>query len=213
MHYIVGEIVLAPGDEDLAAGDAPIAVATRDRVTLQSTDIASRLRLREVHRRSPLAADHLREIGSLQLLRTVLFQRIDGSEPQHWTQRESQVCGVEILHHRGCQAVRKPLAAPLDRCGKTHPAALDEPGVCFAESSRRGHIAVVPARFLAVADLVKRRQLAFSELRGGLEERVHRFRTRLCEPVRFGQLRHAHDMIENEALVAYWTGEVHGRST
>ncbi len=137
------------------------------------------------------------------------FDRFDGAEAEHRTQSERDIGGVEVLHHRRRKAVRKPLPARLDGGGKAHPAALDELRIGFAEAGRRRHRAVVPARRLAVADVVERRKLALRELGRSLEHGVDRVGGRLREPVRARKLGDAHDMVENQALVADGAGEAH----
>ena len=69
---IVGEVVLAVGDEDLLAGDPVAAVAGRLGPGLERADVRARLRLGEVHRPGPFAGDQLRQPGRLQLGRAVM---------------------------------------------------------------------------------------------------------------------------------------------
>ena len=63
---VVGVVVLAVGDEDLAAVDPVAAVALRHRLRADRGEIGAGLRLGQVHRAGPLAGDHLRQVGALE---------------------------------------------------------------------------------------------------------------------------------------------------
>ena len=66
---VLGEIVLAVGDEDLLAVELVAAVADRLRAGAHRGEIGPRLRLGEIHGAGPFTGDHLRQIRLLQLLR------------------------------------------------------------------------------------------------------------------------------------------------
>jgi hypothetical protein len=55
---VVGEVVLAEGDEDLLAEDA-VVPSPRARRGCGSAEVGTGLRLGQVHRAGPLARDHL----------------------------------------------------------------------------------------------------------------------------------------------------------
>ena len=59
MDDVVGEIVLAVGDEDLLAGDAVAAVGGALGAGAQRADVGAGLRLGELHRAHPFAGDEL----------------------------------------------------------------------------------------------------------------------------------------------------------
>ncbi len=56
---VVGEVVLAVGDEDLLPGDAIAAVARALGLGAQRADVGAGLRLGELHRAHPFAGDEL----------------------------------------------------------------------------------------------------------------------------------------------------------
>src|SRR5690606_18577133 len=80
MNDVLGQIVLAEGDEDLLPGDPVLAgvlsVLDRRRGRAHRAEVAARLWLGEVHRARPLAADQLRQIGRLLRLATVMIERL-----------------------------------------------------------------------------------------------------------------------------------------
>ena len=56
---VLRQVVLAAGDEDLAAGDAQAAVGLRHGARAHQAQVAAGMRLGQAHRRQPLAAGDL----------------------------------------------------------------------------------------------------------------------------------------------------------
>ena len=63
MDDVVGEVVLAVGDEDLLPGDAIAAVGCALGLGAQRADVGAGLRLGQLHGAHPLAGDELGQIG------------------------------------------------------------------------------------------------------------------------------------------------------
>ena len=84
MHDVRREVVLAVGDEDLLA-EQPVVIALGHCAHPHLREIRARLRLGEIHRAGPLAADQLRQIGLLLPGRADLLQRLDRAVREHWT--------------------------------------------------------------------------------------------------------------------------------
>ena len=84
---VLGQLVLAPGDVDLLALDPVLArmLAVFDRLGggAQCAHVAPGLRLSEVHRARPLAADQIWKIARLLLVRPMRGQRLDRSDREH----------------------------------------------------------------------------------------------------------------------------------
>ena len=164
MDDVLGEIMLAGGDENLRAGDLVAAVGLRHCAGAHQAEIGAALRLGQVHRAGPLAVDQFRQIGRLLLGRAVGGER--GGRPQ----RQARIHGerhvgragelVDRLRQRG----RQVLAAEFGWRRGSHPTGLVEPFVGVLESRRRGDTAVVVAvaAFL-VADAVERREYVLAE--------------------------------------------------
>ena len=156
MTDIVSQIVLAIGDVDLLS-EYPIGtVANRFGARLECIQVGTCLRLGQVHRTHPFAGDEFFQIGVLQFLRTMLFQRFDRADRQQRTQSEchgSRVphfCGSHRHHHR------KPLAAELLWPGNRIPSALAPGLVGFLPAGRRGDFGVFQRRSMRIAYLVER---------------------------------------------------------
>ena len=63
MHDVLGQVVLAGGDEDLGAGDPVAAVRRRLGAGADQAEIGAALRLGEAHRAGPAAVDELRQVA------------------------------------------------------------------------------------------------------------------------------------------------------
>ena len=112
MDDVVGQIMLAIGDEDLRAGDAIRAVGGALGAGAQRADIRARLRLGELHRAHPFAGGELLEIFLLQRVGAVLVERLDRPHGQHRTDAERHRGRIPHLDAGGVERVRQPLPAP-----------------------------------------------------------------------------------------------------
>ena len=82
MDDVVGEVVLAGGDEDLLPGDGVGAVRLRDGLRLDEPEIGAAMRLGQVHRAGPLAGRHLRQVARLQV---VVARGPSAPRPRRWS--------------------------------------------------------------------------------------------------------------------------------
>ena len=113
MDDVVGEVVLAVGDEDLLAGDAIAAVAGALGAGAQRADVGAGLRLGELHRPGPFAGDELFQIGALERVAAVGVERIDRAHGEHRADAESHRRRVPHLGAGGVEHLRQSLAAPF----------------------------------------------------------------------------------------------------
>ena len=153
MDDVLGEIMLARGDENLGAGDLVAAVALRRRLGAQQAEIGAAMRLGEIHRAGPCAGDHLGQIDFLLLGRAVREQRRDRALRQPRIHGERHVGRAQEFVDRFGERHRQALPAELGRRRDAHPAAVDELLVGLFKSLRRDHAAVVAplAAFLVAA--------------------------------------------------------------
>ncbi|MNC20302.1 hypothetical protein D3C75_682470 [compost metagenome] len=163
MEDVVGQVVLAAGSEDLAAGDPVAAVRSRLGAGAQQADVAAGLRFGQAHGRQDLAADDVRQVALAQLGRAMGAQALVGAVGDAGVHRPGMVGRVDHLQQRGVEQLRQALAAVRLGAGQRRPAAVDECAVGGREAVRGGHPAVVEAAALAVAGGVERRQHAASE--------------------------------------------------
>ena len=174
---VVGEVVLAVGDEDLLAGDPPRPVVGGHRPRGQGTDVGAGLRLGEVHRAGPLARHHLRQIRLTLTLVAVVHEHVDRALGEQRAQREGHVRRRHHLLHGDADKPREATSAVLRRERHGRPPRLDVAPVGLAEALRRAHRPVVVApTVLDVADAIERSELLLEEPRRLFENPLHRLR-------------------------------------
>ncbi len=173
MHDVVGEVLLAIGDEDLLAEDAVSAVAHRFGAGAQRVEVGAGLRLGQVHRAHPLAGNELRQIRLLQLAVGVLFQCLDGTHRQRRPDGEGHGAGIPHFQRRRMQHHRQALAAEFRRTGERVPAPLRPGAIGVAPARRHGDIAVFQFRSDAVANGIERRDFLGGEAPGLFQDGIH----------------------------------------
>ena len=156
MDDVVGEIVLAVGDEDFLSLEAVAAVARALGTGAQRADIGAGLRLGELHRAGPFAGHELFQIGLFECLGAVGVKRIDRRDGQERADREPHRGGVPHFLARHAERLRQRLAAPFGRRGEAVPAAAAPALIGFLPARRGGHRAVLERHAEGVADAVKR---------------------------------------------------------
>ena len=195
MDDVVGEVVLAIGDEDLLPGDAIAAVGRALGPGAQRADVGAGLRLGELHGAHPFAGDELGQIGALEFVAAVRGERIDPRHGQHRPEAEGHGSRVPHLDAGGVDRVRQLLAAPLRRRGQPVPAGLRPGAIGLLPARRRGDGAVLERRAVAVADGVERREHIAGEpaglLRAPPRPRLRRDRRKALRPAPARSRRHA----------------------
>ena len=171
MDDVPGDVVLAPGDEDLRAAD-PINVALGNGSGAHGGEIGAGLRLGQVHRAGPGPRDHVRQIELLLGLGAVMVNGGDGAERQHLAQRKGQIGRRPHFQHRRRDQARQALAAIGERRRHGVPAVLAKGREGRLDAVRRGHHAVLADAALLVAGMVQRRQHVAGEFARLLENRL-----------------------------------------
>ena len=169
---VLGHVVLAPGDEDLLAGDA-VTVAVAHRAGPERADIGPGMGLGQVHRPRPFAAHQFGQPGVLLLGRTVDGERPDRALGQHRAQAEGEVGGVPDFPDRGRDQPWHALPAVFGLRDDAVPSAVGELPVGLGESVGRGDDAVLELAALQIARPVERGQHLRAELAGLGQHRAH----------------------------------------
>ena len=138
---IVGEVVLAKVMKIFWPRDPVAAVAGRLGAGLERADVRARLRLGQVHRPGPFAADQLRQPGLLaDRRRAVMAQRLDRAGRQHHAPARSPCSpSRDPPSPPSARRQRQALAAIFGRAGERAPAALDIGAIGLPEPRRQGH--------------------------------------------------------------------------
>ncbi len=101
VDYVVRQIVIAVGDEDLLAGDEVAAVLLGLCLARRGPDIGARLRLGEAHRPGPLTREELLAEELAHLVGAELLDQLTGAARQHQNQRQGEVgTGKELVDRR-----------------------------------------------------------------------------------------------------------------
>ena len=153
---IVGQVVLAVGDENLLAGDAVAAIGGSLGLGAQSADVGARLRLGQLHRPGPLSGNELAEEVALECVGAVGRKRVGRAHRQHRTDAESHGGGIPHFQAGGVERVRQFLAAPLRGRGEPVPTARGPGAIGVLPTGRRGNRAVFEGCADAVANGVER---------------------------------------------------------
>ncbi|MNF98910.1 hypothetical protein D3C84_817880 [compost metagenome] len=163
MHDVVGEVVLAVGDEDLLAVNPVDAVSLGLRAAAHGGQVRTGLGLGQVHGAGPFATDHVRQVGFLEVVRTTQFDSLDGPTGEHGAQTEGEVGGVPHFLDQCRDQAGQALAAELGIAGQGIPATRHELLVGLTPTAGGRHFAIVPACAFPVAGDVEGREDAVGE--------------------------------------------------
>ena len=154
---VVGQVVLAVGDEDLLAADAPGAVTGRHRSGADGTEVGTGVGLGQVHGAGPFPTDELGQEGGLEVRTGMGEQEVDRSLGEPRAQGERQAGRGHQLGDDGRHQTWKLAAAVVGWEGQGSPPGGHVATVRLGEAWRRGDRAVVVApAVVAVADPVER---------------------------------------------------------
>jgi hypothetical protein len=122
MDDVLGQIVLAGGDEDLVAGELERTVRLRHRFHAHEAEVGAGLRFGQAHRPRPGAVDELGQEACLELVGGVLQERRVGALGERRHHREGEVRGAEDLGQHVRDVVGQALAAELRLGDERRPA-------------------------------------------------------------------------------------------
>ncbi len=202
MDDVVGEVVLAGGDEDLGAGNLVGAVAGRLRSGADLPEIGAALRLGQAHGAAPGAVDQARQEFPLLLGAAVAADGAIGAARQARIHAEGHVGRGHHLLDEEIERVRQPLPAVIGIGGERGPAALAEQRVGRLEALGRAHRAVLVGAALLVAAAVQREEHFLGDLGAFLEHRLEHVGRRLLVSRQLRQLADIEQFLQHEAIFA-----------
>ncbi|MNZ96686.1 hypothetical protein D3C78_1158920 [compost metagenome] len=170
MDDVFGQVLLAAGDENLAAGDSVAAVGLRFGSGADEAEVGAGVRFGQAHGARPAALIHGWQVGLLELGAGVSVDGQAGAATQDRIQGEAGVRGVEHFFDVHGKHLGHAHAAKNRVAGKADPATFGVSGVGLLESAWRGHHAVAPARAFLIATAVQRRQGFAGELAGFFQD-------------------------------------------
>ena len=142
MNDVVGQLVVAVGDEDLGAEQAIATVGLLHGAGFELAEVGAGVRLGQVHGAGPCARHHLGQIGLLQGVAGLRLDGIDGPKRQQRAQAKAHVGRIPDLAGDRGHDRRQVLPAPFLRRRERAPAAGGERLVGIPPARRRFHLAV-----------------------------------------------------------------------
>ncbi|MNQ76734.1 hypothetical protein D3C85_915820 [compost metagenome] len=161
---VLGQVLLAAGDEDLAAADAVAAVGLGFGPGADDPQVGAGMGLGQAHGTGPAAFVHGRQVGVFQCLAGMRVDRQAGAGTQRRIQGEAGIGGVEHLLEGYREHLGHAHAAVGRVAGQADPAALDIGGVSLLEAGRGMYLAGDPLCALLVAAAVERGDQAAGDL-------------------------------------------------
>ena len=201
---VVGDVVVAPGDEDLLAGEPVAAVAVRHGARAHRRQVRAGLRLGQVHGAGPFAADQLRQVERLLAVGAV------GLAAPRSRRRSASGTARRPCWPRSpsrTPPAPRPRAGPGRRTPDRRRGRSSRPRRT-GDRRRRSRRACAPgrspsARALLIAGPVERGQHWPSQLAGLLEHGIDELRCRLLEPGQGLQPPEPGQLVHHEAHVAH----------
>src|SRR5271165_4632321 len=201
MHDILGHVVVAPGDEDLLAGNA-VVVAVGYRPGTDCRQVGTGLRFGQIHRARPLAADELRQIAVLQLVGGVRLDRLHRTSGEQGAKRKAHIGRVPHLHGRCGHQARQPLPTVIGIAAQSVPAVLDKLPVSRAKAFGRHHPFFRQGCAPLVTELVERREHLTGDFCGFFQHRSRQFRVYLLVAGQTGQAFEPRQFVDHKLHVA-----------
>ena len=166
VHDVGRHVVLAGGDEYLAAGNLVGPVGLRLGLGAQQAQVGAAMRLGQAHGAGPFARHQLGQVQLLLLRRAVLVQAFVGAVRQTGVHVPGLIAGVQHFGKRVVENDRQSLTAVLRVAGERRPARFHELLVRLLEAFGRGHgmRGLVQVAALAVARVVQGEQHLRGEL-------------------------------------------------
>jgi len=174
VHDVGGQVVLARGDEHLAAADAVGAVAVRFGPGAQQPQVGAGLRFGQAHGAGPFAAGQPGRVDRLQRRAGVGADAAVGALGQARVERERDVGRAQHFADDGRGDGRQALAAMVWAGAQARPAAFGIGAIGLDETGGSAHFVAFQAAAGAVAAGVQRSQHAVAQAVRALDDLVQR---------------------------------------
>jgi len=156
MDDVIGQVLVAAADEDLAAADAVAAIALRLGAGAQQRKVGAGLGLGQAHGASPFAADQLAQVVTLEHRAAMPVQGQHGALGQAGINTERQRRAHQHFVKTGRDHLRQALAIVLHWTGHASPTLLHIMPVGLGEAIGRAHAALLQAAALFITLAIER---------------------------------------------------------
>jgi hypothetical protein len=198
---VVGDVVIAAGDEDLVAVDAVGAVAGRGGAGGDVAEARAGLRLGEGHGAGPLAGVHAAHEGVAQEVVAEGLDEVGGAGGEAGVAVGAEVGGHEVGLGDDRHGARELLAADLGGAGGAEDPELGHLRPDRSHARVHGDAAVLEARGLEVHGAVGGEEEVAGEGAGAAQEQVEGLGAVLGEGGQATQGQHVGDLVELELHV------------
>ncbi len=175
MDDVLGQVVLAAGDEDLGSANLVGTIGLWLSLGANDAQVGARMGLGQAHGAGPDTGIHVRQVLLLELLAGVGIDRQAGAGRQHWIETEGQAGGVHHFLDLSRDDFRHAHAAERRITTNTYPAAFGVQLISLAVAGGRRNRPGVPATALFITAAVKRGNAVGRDLAGFLKNGVGRF--------------------------------------
>ena len=175
MQDIIGELMLAPGDVDLLAGDGETA-RNRARRGAHAGEVGAGLRLGEAHRPGPAPIDHRRHQAGFLVFGAMRLQQGDGVLRQHGAEAKRHIGGRNRLERRQGENMGQSLPAMIGGGRNADPAPFGIGPKRLGKTGGGDHLALLQPAAMPIAGPIQRRQQPFGGFGGLLQHRQGLFR-------------------------------------
>ncbi|MCY1527704.1 hypothetical protein D9M68_627800 [compost metagenome] len=169
MQDVFGQVVLAGGDEDLAAADGVAAIGLGVVAGAQQAEVGTAMGLGQAHGAAPAALDQRRQEALLECLLGMLAEGADGAAAEVAVHGPGMVGAEQQLADHAAQGWRQALAAVGRVLVQGQPTIGGELTIGLGEAGRGADLVVLPLAAMLVAHRVERRQHVLGELRAFLD--------------------------------------------
>ncbi|MNP01579.1 hypothetical protein D3C76_934010 [compost metagenome] len=210
MDDVLGQVLLAAADEDLAAADAVAAIALRLGAGAQQREVGAGLWLGQAHGAGPFAADQLAQVIALERCAAMPMQGQHGALGQAGIDPKRQGRAHQHFVKARRDHLRQPLAIVLHGAGHATPALLHILPVGPAKAIGGAHSALLQAAALLIALAVKRRNHLAGKPCALFEDAINGFAVQLVAQA--GTVRrHIEQFVQDEVHVTQGGSVAHAR--
>ncbi len=158
-HEVAGignEIIVGPADENLLAGDGIGAVIQGFGLGPKRTHVRTGLRLGQVHRAVPFAADELGQVERLELVAGVVLERLDLALAHQGIELQRKAGARHHVVDCGGERLGQAHAAMFGIGGHANPATFSDSAIAFGKARRSADNSVLKNGGMQVACTVQR---------------------------------------------------------
>ena len=176
MHDVVGQVVVAAGDENFGATQDVASVRHGDRLGAGQAEIGACMRFGQAHGGQPLARGQFVQVQRFELVARMVFDAFISAMQDARRHGPAVVRGRQHFIQHDFQHAGQALATVFGAGGQSGPTRLPKRLVSRLEAWRHGDHAVLPLRTDLVAIAVQRGNDLRHKFAGFVQHLLHQGR-------------------------------------